>query len=186
MKLKTLTTSLISSAVFLSVVSVVSAQSPTPSATPTTKRGYMMQAKEVRQELREATKAARQAERLVKKAESIAAMAARIEARFDRHEERLNNWIERAQKHIDKKEAEGTDMTNAQTALDATKTELANAVVLGNEAVALIQALTAESWSQQSGEVVAARTAVKEAHLAFVKTVQNFRLAVQALKAESE
>jgi gas vesicle protein len=188
MKFKTLSASLIATALLATSVPTVFAQSPTPSpspsSTPTTRRGYLMQVKENRQEVKEEAKARIQEKVGAVRAEAIEAMAERVEERFNRHEERLNNWIERAQKHIDKKEADGADMTAAQTALDAAKTDLAEAVVLGDAAVAKIKALTADNWSQQGDEVLAARAAVKEAHLAFVKTIQSFRQTLKTLKAE--
>ncbi len=159
------------------------AQSPTPSpsSSPAARRQYML---EQRQEIRDEAKAKIQEKVSEVRTEVIAAMADRVEARFARHEERITNWIERSQKFIDKKEADGQDMTAAQTALDQTKTDLVAAVTQGDEAVAMIRALDADDWKSKTTELQAAREAVKAAHQSFVKTIQTFRQTLKSMKSE--
>ncbi|MBP9700459.1 hypothetical protein KBD71_04235 [Candidatus Woesebacteria bacterium] len=137
-------------------------------------------------ELRKENSEERQELRLESREQFLERVANRVERRFSLHVKRLENWIERASKRIATLSSEGKNTTAAQAALDKAKQSLATAKTLGTQAVALLRAVSVESWDAQKADATAARAAVTKAQVAFAQVVKDMQATIKELKALQE
>ena len=130
--------------------------------------------------------AQRQENRQVRRDQVLERIAGRVEERFTRHAQRLQAWIDRASQHLDKLSAKGKDVTQARQALETARTSLANAIALGEAAVAQLRAVEPAVWSEQKPAALAAREAVKKAQVAFAQVIKDMKLTLQAMRKANQ
>lgn len=156
------------------------------SAVQALERGVKLEERKEKMEERQENRQERKEERQEKRAEKAEDRAVRVEKRFAEHQAKLQKMIDRLATHIVQKKEAGKDVATAESALSTAKTSLATAVKLGEEAVAKLQAITPEKWSEQKTDVAAAREAVTTAQKAFAQVLKDLQKVIVALKAKEQ
>lgn len=105
--------------------------------------------------------------------------ANRLERQFSMIESRLESIAKRIQSLIDKKKANGKDVSQAQAQLDSGKKMLAKAVLDGEKAVEMFGDITIDSWDVQKAEI---KAAIDQAKLARREFIEAQKLMVQSVK----
>lgn len=109
--------------------------------------------------------------------------ATRLRTRFDFYYQRLTKVIAKVQTRLDTLLSQGKDIKLAQDKLNQAKAKLEEAKKLGDEAIAMFEAIKPETYQEQRDQALKARDKANEARKAFIATIALIKEAVSLGKS---